>query len=140
MRDVERRRAAEEIDLAFGAGGTVEDADGSTRRRDRPHEPFHRFVARAVAVLLDQVLPDPLQAQTGVELLGDRRRDTRRRRTAARREPGNVLAGFGAEPANVLAAFESLGVRDVSGIGRWRRVGAGERFGRICLAQPVVAD
>ena len=72
-RRVERRRAAEEIDLAFGAGRAVKDADGSARRRDRPHEPLHRLVARAVAVLLDQVLPDPLQAQTGVELLGDRR-------------------------------------------------------------------
>lgn len=48
----------------------MKDTDGSARRRDRPHESLHRFVARAVAVLLDQVLPDALQAQTGVEFLG----------------------------------------------------------------------
>ena len=85
----------------------MEDADGSTRRRDRPHEPFHRFVARAVAVLLDQVLPDPLDAQAGVELLGDRRRHRAAAANRGAREPGNVLAGFDPEPANVLAAFES---------------------------------
>ena len=50
-RRVQRRRAAEEIDLAFGAGGAMKHADGPARRRDRPHESFHRLVARAVAVL-----------------------------------------------------------------------------------------
>ncbi len=68
---VERRRAAEEIDLAFGAGGAVKHADRTPRRCDRPHESLHRFVAGAVAVLLDQVLPDPLEAQSRIELLGD---------------------------------------------------------------------
>src|SRR5262245_15775169 len=50
---VERRRAAEEIDLRFGPWGAVEHAHGPPLRRDRPHEPLHRFVAGAVAVLLD---------------------------------------------------------------------------------------
>jgi len=68
---VECRRAAEEIHLRLGPGGTVKDADGSPRRRQRPRKPFHRLIARAVPVLLDQVLPDPLQAQTGVEFFGD---------------------------------------------------------------------
>ena len=70
---IERRRAAEEIYLRFGARCAMKDADGAASRRDRPHEPFHRFVARGVAVLLDQVLPDPLPAQPGLELLGDGR-------------------------------------------------------------------
>ena len=103
-RGVERRRAAEEIHLRFGAGRAVKDADRPARRRDRAHEPFHRFVARAVAVLLDQVLPDPLQAQPGVELLGDGRAIERGRES---RPPG---AG---------ERFGRFCVR------------AGERFGRI---------
>ena len=56
---VERGRPAEEILLRLGPGRTVRDADGSPRRRQRPHKPFHRFVARAVPVFLDEVLPDP---------------------------------------------------------------------------------
>ena len=68
---VERGRPAEEIHLRLGPGGTVKDADGAPRRRQRPHKPFHRFVARAVPVFLDEVLPDPLHTQTGVTLLGD---------------------------------------------------------------------
>src|SRR5204862_276116 len=68
---VQGRRAAEEIHLAFGAGRTVKHADGPPRGRERPYEALHGLVARAVAVLLDQVLPNALQAQTGVELLGD---------------------------------------------------------------------
>ena len=69
---VERGRAAEEIYLCLGPGRTVKDADGAASWRDRPHKPFHRFVARAVPVFLHEVLPDPLHTQTGVELLGDR--------------------------------------------------------------------
>src|SRR5207247_1845565 len=45
---VERGRAAEEIYLCLGPGRTVKDADGAASWRDRPHKPFHRFVARAV--------------------------------------------------------------------------------------------
>lgn len=71
-RRVERGRAAEEIDLRFGAWGAMKDAHGTTRRRDRPHESLHRLVARAVAIHLDQVLPDPLDAQACVELRGNR--------------------------------------------------------------------
>jgi hypothetical protein len=48
-RHVQRRGAAEEINLRFRAGRAMKHADGSSRRRDRPHEPLHRFVARAVA-------------------------------------------------------------------------------------------
>jgi hypothetical protein len=55
-RDIERRGATEEIDLPFGAGCAMKHPDRSTGRREGPHEAFHRFVARAVAVLLDQVL------------------------------------------------------------------------------------
>jgi hypothetical protein len=51
----------------IGPRCAVKHADRAARGRDRPHEPFDRFVAGAVPVLLDQVLPDPLQAQTGVE-------------------------------------------------------------------------
>jgi hypothetical protein len=69
---LERGSTAEEINLAFGAGGAVKDPDGPPRRYDRPHESLHRFVAGAVAVLLDEVLPDPLQAQARIELLSDR--------------------------------------------------------------------
>src|SRR6185503_6856395 len=73
-RGVQRGRPAEEINLAFGPWCAVKDADGSAPPgRNRPHEPLHRLVARPVAVLLDQVLPDPLQAQAGVEFLRDRR-------------------------------------------------------------------
>ncbi len=45
---VERGRPAEEIHLRLGPRRTVKDAAGSSRRRQRPHKPFHRFVARAV--------------------------------------------------------------------------------------------
>ena len=65
-------RPAEEIHLRLGSGRTVKDTNGSPHRRHRPHKPFHRFVTRAVPVFLDEVLPDPLHTQTGVELLGDR--------------------------------------------------------------------
>ena len=58
--------------MCLGPGRTVKDADGAASWRDRPHKPFHRFVARAVPVFLHEVLPDPLHTQTGVELLGDR--------------------------------------------------------------------
>src|SRR5215207_8847205 len=102
---LERGGPAEEIDLAFGPRSTVEDADGSPRRGDRPHEPLHRFVTGAVAVLLDEVLPDPLQAQTRVELLGDRRAVRRRGEPRARCRAGERFGRF------------------------WVR--AGERFGRI---------
>src|SRR5262245_36208944 len=70
---IQRRRATEKVDLGFGAWGAVKHANGTPRRGDRPHEPLHRFVAGPVTVLLDEVLPDPLQAQTGIELLGDGR-------------------------------------------------------------------
>ena len=83
----------------------MKHADGSARRRDRPHEALHRLVARAVAVLLDQVLPDALQAQTGVEFLGDRRAIHRGAEPRARRRAGE--------------RFGRICVR------------AGERFGRI---------
>ena len=87
-RGVERRRPAEEIHLRFGAGRAMKDADGSTRRRDRPYEPFHRFVTRAVPVLLDEVLPNALHGQTGVEFLGDRRAIERRGEPPARDRAG----------------------------------------------------
>jgi hypothetical protein len=87
---VERRGASEEIHLRLGAGRAVKHADGSPRRRQRPHKPFHRFVAGAVPVLLDEVLPDPLQAQTDVEFLEnggpiDRRGEPRARGRAGER-------------------------------------------------------
>ena len=106
-RGLERRRAAEEIDLRFGPGGAMKDAHGPTRRRDRPHESLHRLVARAVAVLLDQVLPDPLHAQARVELLGDR-----------------LAIDGGAEPRPRRRAGERFGRF-------WLR--AGEHFGRFCI-------
>src|SRR5688572_32261422 len=42
---LERRGAAEEIHLGLRARCAMKDADRSPRRRQRPHEPFHRFVA-----------------------------------------------------------------------------------------------
>jgi len=45
----------------------VKDADGAPRRRQRPHKPFHRFVARAVPVFLDEVLPE-LESPDVVEI------------------------------------------------------------------------
>jgi hypothetical protein len=129
---VERRGAAEEIGLRFGTRGTVEDADGAPPRRQRPHKPLHRFVAGAVAVLLDQVLPDAVYDQPRIELLGDRRPIEGRREPRSRwraeerfgpicRRPGERVAsiwivarlkirgfrgGDASEPGNVLAAFE----------------------------------
>ena len=91
---IERRRPAEEIHLRLGAGRAVEDPDGSARRCDRPREPFHRFVARPVPVLLDEVLPDALQAQTGVEFLGDRRAIARRGEPPARWRAGERFGRF----------------------------------------------
>ena len=138
-RGVERRRAAEEIHLRFGPGRAVKDADGPARRRDRPHEPFHRFVARAVAVLLDQVLPDPLQAQAGVELLGDRRRDRPPRRTAgAAPSRGTFWPGLTPSRRTFWPHLNRRRDRHIGGIRWWRRIRAGERFGRICLAGRVV--
>jgi hypothetical protein len=58
--------------LSFGPRRAVKHADDAALRCDRPRESFHRFVTGAVAVLVDEVLPDPLEAQPGVELLGDR--------------------------------------------------------------------
>jgi hypothetical protein len=117
---VERGRPAEEIHLCLGPGRTVKDADGSPRRRHRPHKPFHRFVARAVPVLLHQVLPDPLHTQTGVELLRDRRAIEPRGEPRAPRRAGERFGRFATEPANVLAAFGA-----VSG-GTSRESGGGE--------------
>jgi hypothetical protein len=104
-RRIERRRSAEEIDLSLGSGGAVKDPDRAALRRDGAHEALHRFVAGAVAVLLDEVLPDPLQAETGVELLGDRRPIYGGGKPRARRRAGERCGRF------------------------W--VGAGERFGRF---------
>src|SRR5712691_1283815 len=93
-RGVERGRPAEEIYLRLGPGRTVKDADGSPRRRQRPHKPFHRFVARAVPVFLDEVLPDPLQAQTDVEFLDNGRPIDRRGEPRARGRAGERFGRF----------------------------------------------
>jgi hypothetical protein len=61
----------------------MKHTNGASLRRHRPDEPLDRFVAGAVAVLLDQVLPDPLQTQADVELLGNRPPDRRRQIAAA---------------------------------------------------------
>src|SRR6185295_5276556 len=70
-RRLERGRAGEEVDLRLGAGGAMEHPDDAARPRDRAHEPLDRLVARAVAVLLDEVLPDALDGQSGIEFFGD---------------------------------------------------------------------
>ena len=107
-RSIERGRATKEVDLSFGTGRAMKHADRSSRRRDRPHEPLHRFVAGAVAVLLDEVLPDPLQAQARVQFLGNRRAIEDGREPRARRRAGE--------------RFGRVCLR------------AGERFGRIWVA------
>src|SRR5215207_9724458 len=82
-RRLERRRAAEEVDLAFLARAADEHPDGPPRGRQRPNVALDRLVAGAVPEVLDQVLPDALDTQACVELLADRVVE-RRRREAAR--------------------------------------------------------
>ena len=93
-RGVERRRAAKKIDLPFGTRRTVKDADSPAGRRDRPYESLDRLVARAVPVLFDQILPDPLQAQAGVEFLSDRRAIQRCGEPRARSRAGERFGRF----------------------------------------------
>jgi hypothetical protein len=109
--------------------------DGDNRREGRhahlaPTPALWAAVDR-LAVLLDEVLPDPLQAQAGVELLGDRRPIDASGKARAGRRAGERLGRFW------VAAGERFGricIRpelDIRGF-RWRgRVRAGERFGRI---------
>jgi hypothetical protein len=91
-RGLERGGPLKEIDLRLGPRGAVEDADGPARGRQRPHESLHRFVTGAVAVLLDQVLPDALQTQPRVEFLGD-----------------GLAIDRGGEPASPVGAGERFG-------------------------------
>jgi hypothetical protein len=69
---VERRCAAKEIHLRLRAGRDVKDPDGASPDDEGADEPLHRFVAGGVAKLLDEVLPDALEAQARVEFLRDR--------------------------------------------------------------------
>jgi hypothetical protein len=125
---VERRSATEEIDLGFRPRGAMNHAHGPPPRRERPDESLHRFVAGPVAVLLDQVLPDSLQAQAGIELLGDGGPIDRRGKPAPGRRAG--------ERFGRIWSRAGLKIRGFSGRSRVR---AGERFGRICPPPSVVA-
>lgn len=69
---VERRRAAQEVDLALLPGGADEDTDGPPRRRERPDVALDRLVAGAVPEVFNEILPDALGTEPGVELLADR--------------------------------------------------------------------
>jgi len=64
--------ALKEVDLCFFAWGAVIDAHHVGRPFQAPGVALDRLVAATEPELLDQVLPDPLQAQTGVELLDNR--------------------------------------------------------------------
>jgi hypothetical protein len=137
---VERRRAAEEIHLRLGAGRTVKDADGASPHREGADESLHRFVAGGVAKLLDQVLPDPLQAETRVEFLGDRRAIRRGHgsRSFSRRAGehyGRVSIRAGEHYGRIWIVERE---RRLGG-SRLRRCGAGEPFGRLCQASAIVS-
>ena len=106
---------------AFGARRAVKDADGaaaSARSSARTVSPIRssrrtriprRGPARSAAG------SDPASSFSVIAVAIDRGGEP-----PARREPGNVLAGFASEPANVLAAFESSSADRSSEIGRRR--------------------
>ena len=140
-RRVERRRAAEEIDLRLPRRARSE-------RRRRPGASA-RSSARSASPTRSwrrsrTPRPGPARCAAG----SDRRRVSRRspsRYTAAVNrgrgvEPGNVLAGFASEPANVLAAFDP----STSGRSRDSAGGDGSEPGNVLAAfarrMPVVRD
>ena len=139
-RRVQRRRAAEEIHLAFGARARSE-----TRRRPGASARSSARTASPIRSSRRSRTPRPGPARCAAG--SDRRRvsrrsrcDTSRRRTAgAASSRGTFWPGLASEPANVLAAFEPSTVADdQADSAGGDAVGAGERFGRICPAHPVV--
>lgn len=99
-RDIERRG------MRFRALGVVKDADGLTRRRERAHETLHRFIARGVPVLLDEVLADALEAKGPASSFSVMACPIPRRGKERReRQPGNGLTGYASEPPNMLAGL-----------------------------------
>jgi hypothetical protein len=111
----ERRCAAKEVDLRLSPGRAVKDPDRSPPHRERADEPFHRFIAGSVAKLVDQVLPDPLEAEARVKFLGDR---------------GAIRGGFGSRsfPRRAREHFGRV------------CIGAGEHFGAFGSSTPSDAS
>jgi hypothetical protein len=132
---LERGRAAEVIDLALLARRADEHAHRAARRRQGPDVALDRLVTGAVAEVFDEVLPDALGTQAGVELLADR---VVVARGAEARGAGERRGRIWSRPGERFGRICGITRPDLG----QNRVGAGlragERFGRICLPQMVV--
>jgi hypothetical protein len=69
--DIEGRSSLEEIDLGFLSRVAVVDTHSPLRALQAPDVALDRLVGVAVAVRLDQILPDALDGQPEVEFLDD---------------------------------------------------------------------
>lgn len=91
---IERGGALEEVHLGLFPRFGMDDAGGANRPGQSTDESLHRLVATRVAVLLHEVLPDPLAVQSGVELLEDHLAVRRRRGAFRQARAGEHFGRF----------------------------------------------
>src|SRR5512146_2884829 len=117
----------------------MEYADSTTRPGQLPDETFDGFVAVSKPVFLDQILPDALNRQTGVQLGDNRIAITGCRRSRRQIGAGERFGRFWIRAGGHFGRFWRVGSLKLVVLIDSELLGAAEHFGRFCLPKAIVS-